>query len=202
MEFAHPRICQSERLKKSQRFTLSARPRFQYYAERFGSTTSDSSGEQNPVTIRRVVNRMESRRIVSQDAVELTNEELVVHDKNGRWEPQGNSDRKESPVEFDSVCERQPQATEEETVRIRAARAKFIEETTYHLTDLFTIISARLEMLSEKVPEGFRPELLGIRGVLARGVELNHRLYLTAQACRQEIGRPLTTTEIIEEQEA
>lgn len=82
---------------------------------------------------------------------------------------------------------------------VRAARAKLIEETTYRLTDLFTIISGRIEILSEKVPDICRQELLAIRNVLTRGVELNNRLYLAAQACRREIGCPLKTSEIIED---
>ena len=92
-----------------------------------------------------------------------------------------------------------PRPPEAEAPRIRAARAKLIEETTYRLTDLFTIISGRIEILSEKVPDICRQELLAIRNVLTRGVELNNRLYLAAQACRREIGRPLKTSEIIEE---
>jgi hypothetical protein len=91
------------------------------------------------------------------------------------------------------------QAVDPEEARIRAARAKLIEETTYRLTDLFTIISGRIEILSEKVPDLCRQELQAIREVLTRGVELNNRLYLAAQACRREIGRPLKTSEIIEE---
>ena len=94
---------------------------------------------------------------------------------------------------------RAPMAVDPEAVRIRAARAKLIEETTYRLTDLFTIISGRIEILSEKVPDLCRQELQAIRDVLIRGVELNSRLYLAAQACRREIGRPLKTSEIIEE---
>ena len=95
--------------------------------------------------------------------------------------------------------ERGPIPVDPEAARIRAARAKLIEETTYQLTDLFTIISGRIEILSEKVPDLCRQELRAIRGVLIRGVELNNRLYLAAQACRREIGRPLKTSEIIEE---
>jgi hypothetical protein len=88
-----------------------------------------------------------------------------------------------------------------ESARIRAARAKLIEETTYRLTDLFTIISGRIEILGEKVPDICRQELQAIRDVMMRGVELNNRLYLVAQACRREIGRPLKTSEIIEKSE-
>ena len=90
-------------------------------------------------------------------------------------------------------------ALEPDAARIRAARAKLIEETTYHLTDLFTIISGRIEILSDKLPDIWQHELLAIRNVLKRGVELNNRLYLAAQACRREIGRPLKTAEIIED---
>ena len=94
-------------------------------------------------------------------------------------------------------CARDQRLTKSETTGIRAARAKFIEETTYHLTDLFTVISGRIEILGEKVPDIFRQELQAIRDVLVRGVELNKRLYLTAQACRREIHRPLNTAEIM-----
>lgn len=96
-------------------------------------------------------------------------------------------------------CQTNLGSTQAEAARIRAARAKLIEETTYRLTDLFTIISGRIEILSEKVPEICRQELLAIRSVLMRGVELNDRLYMLAQACRREIGRPLNSAEIMDE---
>lgn len=122
-----------------------------------------------------------------------------MQDENFDLGPQENPKTPSRTNDANSECGRGPVAVDPEAARIRAARAKFIEETTYRLTDLFTIISARLELLGEKVPEGLRLELLGIRNVLGRGVELNNRLYLTAQACRREIGRPLTTMEIIDE---
>ena len=70
----------------------------------------------------------------------------------------------------------------------RAARAKLIEETTYRLTDLFTIVSGRIEILHERVPDTYREELAAIRNVVIQGVELNKRLFLASQACRREIG--------------
>lgn len=75
---------------------------------------------------------------------------------------------------------------EAERLRNRAARAKLIEQTTYRLTDLFTIISGRIEILSDKVPIRCREELLAIREELKKGVELNKRFFLAAQACRRE----------------
>lgn len=122
-----------------------------------------------------------------------------MQDENLDLGPQENSNTPRSTNDPNKECGSGPLAVDPEAARIRAARAKFIEETTYRLTDLFTIISARLELLGENVPEALRLELLGIRNILARGVELNNRLYLTAQACRREIGRPLTTMEIIDE---
>ena len=122
-----------------------------------------------------------------------------MQDENAELGAQKNSSAPGGSHEPRHEIRKNPQAVDPEAARIRAARAKLIEETTYQLTDLFTIISGRIEILSEKVPEICRQELLAIREVLTRGVELNNRLYLAAQACRREIGRPLKTSEIIEE---
>ena len=73
-----------------------------------------------------------------------------------------------------------------EAARIRAARAKLIEETTYQLTDLFTIVSARIELLNDRVSPPCREELSAIRKILLHGVELNKRLYMIAEACKRE----------------
>lgn len=79
-----------------------------------------------------------------------------------------------------------PQVVGAERVRKRVARAKLIEQTTYRLTDLLTIISGRIEILSEKVPVPCKAELLAIRIELKKGVELNERFLLAAQACQRE----------------
>lgn len=122
-----------------------------------------------------------------------------MQDENVPLSHRTHSDTPAGPAGSAKDCARDQQFKESEAAGIRAARAKLIEETTYRLTDLFTIISGRVEILSEKVPDICRQELLAIREVLARGVELNRRLYLTAQACRREIGRPLSTAEIMNE---
>jgi hypothetical protein len=122
-----------------------------------------------------------------------------MQDENVELGPQENPNAPGTVSESGQEIGRTPQAMDPETASIRAARAKLIEETTYRLTDLFTIISVRIEILSEKVPDICRQELQAIRGVLSRGVELNNCLYLAAQACRREIGQPIKTSEIIEE---
>jgi len=76
--------------------------------------------------------------------------------------------------------------TKHKSAHVRIARANLIEETTYRLTDLFTIVSARIELLGDKVPAACRDELEAIRNVLIRGVELNKRLVQAAQSCRRE----------------
>jgi hypothetical protein len=78
--------------------------------------------------------------------------------------------------------------TVESGAEVRAARAKVVEDTAYRLPDIFTIISGRIEILSDKVPGMRREELLPIRSVAMRGVELNKRLFLAAQECRGELG--------------
>jgi len=75
-----------------------------------------------------------------------------------------------------------------DVLQVRAARAKLIEDTTYRLTDLFTVVSARIQILSDKVPTACRDELFAIRKVLLDCVELNRRLFQAAEACRREIG--------------
>jgi len=122
-----------------------------------------------------------------------------VQDEHVESGPQENPSLSGAGTESGQEIRTTSQLVDPEAARIRAARAKLIEETTYRLTDLFTIISARIEILSEKVPDMCRQELQAIRGVLTRGVELNNRLYLAAQACRREIGCPLKTSEIIED---
>lgn len=72
-----------------------------------------------------------------------------------------------------------------ETADMRATRAKLIEEITYRLTDLFTIVSARIELLGDRLSPPCREELTAIRKVLLHGVELNRRLHLVAEACRR-----------------
>jgi len=126
-------------------------------------------------------------------------EGVLVQDENFELGPDENPNASGGAQESTHEIRKSPQAVDPEAARIRAARAKLIEETTYRLTDLFTIISGRIEILSEKVPDLCRQELQAIRDVLTRGVELNNRLYLAAQACRREIGRPLKTSEIINE---
>jgi hypothetical protein len=77
--------------------------------------------------------------------------------------------------------------TANDAERLRAARAKLIEETTYRLTDLLTIISGRIDILSDKVPPTVKQELVAIRAEVKKGVELNERFFLVAQACRREV---------------
>jgi hypothetical protein len=70
----------------------------------------------------------------------------------------------------------------------RAARTQVVEETTYRLTDLYTAITGRIEILSDRVPGPCREELLAIRAVVTKCVELNRRLFVVAQECRAEMG--------------
>ena len=69
----------------------------------------------------------------------------------------------------------------------RAARAKLIEETTYQLTDLFTVVSARIDIVSERATGPCQQDLLAIRNVITKGMELNQRLQVVARACRRAI---------------
>ena len=70
---------------------------------------------------------------------------------------------------------------------VRAQRAKLIEEISYRLTDLITIISARLEILGEQAPSTLRGELLRTRDIAIKGVEFSKLLLRAAQDCRREI---------------
>jgi hypothetical protein len=70
----------------------------------------------------------------------------------------------------------------------RAARAKLIEESTYQLTDLFTIISGRIDILTDKLTGTCRHDLLAMRTAVTKGMQLNNRLLLVARACRRELG--------------
>jgi len=73
-------------------------------------------------------------------------------------------------------------------IEVRAKRAKLIEEISYQLTDLITIISGRVEILNERVPGIFVEDLQTIRKAAMKGVEFSKQLRLAALACRREIG--------------
>jgi hypothetical protein len=53
---------------------------------------------------------------------------------------------------------------------------------------LITIISARVELLSEKAPGNCWHDLLAIRAEAMKGVQFSKRLLQAAQDCRREIG--------------
>lgn len=72
--------------------------------------------------------------------------------------------------------------------RNRAARTKLIQETTHRITDVFTTISGRIEILSANAASPCREELLALRQVVMRGAELNQRVFRAAQECREELG--------------
>src|SRR5215471_11809802 len=72
--------------------------------------------------------------------------------------------------------------------RNRAARAKLIQETTHRITDVFTTISGRIEILSASAASPYREELLALRQVVMRGAELNQRVFRAAQECWEELG--------------
>src|SRR5690349_2912391 len=55
------------------------------------------------------------------------------------------------------------QADMGEVVVVGAKRAKLIEEISYQLTDLITVISRRVEILNERVPDVFLEDLQAIR---------------------------------------
>ena len=99
----------------------------------------------------------------------------------------GLGERQDGPRKPNHEGENGSQVARVECLRARADRAKLMEQTTYRLTDLFTIISGRIEILSEKVPTACREELLAIREELKKGTELNRRFFLAAQACQREV---------------
>jgi hypothetical protein len=80
------------------------------------------------------------------------------------------------------------QADTGEVVVVRGKRAKLIEEISYQLTDLITIISGRVEILNESVPNVFLEDFEAIRKAAMKGVEFSKQLRLAALACRREIG--------------
>lgn len=73
-------------------------------------------------------------------------------------------------------------------VLLRIARARLIEEMCYRLTDLFTLISGRVEILSDQIPSALHPGLLAIRDAAKKAAEINGRVFGVAQECRREIG--------------
>jgi len=76
----------------------------------------------------------------------------------------------------------------DEVNRIRALRAKRIEEIAYKLTDLVTVICGRAELLLEAAPLVCQKELLAIRDTAKSGVAFSLQLLQAVEACRKEIG--------------
>ena len=75
-----------------------------------------------------------------------------------------------------------------QAVLLRAARATLIEEMCYRLTDLFTLICGRVEILSDKMPTALLEDLQSIRTAAMKGAEFNKGVFGAAQECRREIG--------------
>ena len=71
---------------------------------------------------------------------------------------------------------------------MRAARARLIEQTCHRLTNLFTVICGRVEIMSEKLPRSLQEELQTIRRAAMKGAQFNQRVLGVAQDCRREIG--------------
>ena len=75
-----------------------------------------------------------------------------------------------------------------EALMVRERRAQLIEDIAYKLTDLITIISGRVELLSESVPSVHVKDLQEIRQTAMRGVAFSELLLRSVQACRKEMG--------------
>jgi hypothetical protein len=102
--------------------------------------------------------------------------------------PLGNSCLEEGPGEAAERNSTISQPAAPQALRVRAERAKLIEEISYRLTDLITIISARVELLSEKAPGNCLQDLQAIRTAAMTGVQFSKRLLQAAQDCRREVG--------------
>jgi len=75
-----------------------------------------------------------------------------------------------------------------EALVVRERRAQLIEDIAYKLTDLITIISGRVELLSESVPSIHIKDLQEIRQTALKGVVFSELLLRSVQACRKEMG--------------
>jgi len=75
-----------------------------------------------------------------------------------------------------------------EALVVRERRAQVIEDIAYKLTDLITIISGRVELLSESVPSVHIKDLQEIRRTALKGVAFSELLLRSVQACRKEMG--------------
>jgi hypothetical protein len=75
-----------------------------------------------------------------------------------------------------------------EALTERERRAQLIEDIAYKLTDLITIISGRVELLSERVPSVHVKDLQEIRQTAMKGVAFSELLLQSVQACRKEMG--------------
>lgn len=75
-----------------------------------------------------------------------------------------------------------------EVLMVRERRAQLIEDIAYKLTDLITIISGRVELLSESVPSIHLRDLQEIRQTAMKGVAFSEMLLRSVRACRKEMG--------------
>jgi len=73
-------------------------------------------------------------------------------------------------------------------IAVRAARAKLIEQTCHKLTDQLTVIHGQAQILSEKLPDVLREDLLTIRNAVIKGMEFNKRVLEAAHECQREVG--------------
>ena len=74
-----------------------------------------------------------------------------------------------------------------DSIAVRAARAKLIEQTCLKLTDQLTVIHGQAQILSEKLPADLRKDLLRIRNAVMKGMEFNKRVLEAAHECQREV---------------
>jgi len=110
-----------------------------------------------------------------------------VEDQKENLGPAENPYAEEAATCATQKCNFETQEAKVDLGLARAARAKLIEETTYQLTDLFTIVAARIDLMNERASATCQRDLLALRNVVTKGMELNQRLQLVARACRRAI---------------
>jgi len=79
------------------------------------------------------------------------------------------------------------QPSTRDSIAVRAARAKLIEQTCHKLTDQLTIIHGQAQILSEKLPAVLRDDLLTIRNAVKKGMEFNKRVLEATHECQREV---------------
>jgi hypothetical protein len=142
-------------------------------------TDAENSQQLTVVTFAEIINPMNS----FGRAIALFDSTGVIVDKKQLGNAAGDAGA-EDGLEY--VRGSEPSARE--SIAVRAARAKLIEQTCHKLTDQLTVIHGQTQILGERLPAVLHDDLLTIRNAVMKGMEFNKRVLEAALECQREVG--------------